>query len=46
MIAELVEPGLARDALTHRLGEARRRTRALCEAVIEAGSLTALETSA
>jgi glutamine synthetase adenylyltransferase len=46
LIAELVEPGLTRDALIQRLGEARQRTRALYEAVIEAGSLSALDASA
>jgi glutamine synthetase adenylyltransferase len=43
LIAELVEPGLARDALTQRVVEAKQRIRALYETVIEAGSLSALD---
>jgi glutamate-ammonia-ligase adenylyltransferase len=42
-VAELVEPGLAADALIARLDAARGRIRAAYDAVVKAGSLDALD---
>ena len=43
VVAELVEPGLAADALSLRIAEARGRIRTAYEAVVKAGSLSALD---
>ena len=42
-VAELVEPGLAAEALLERIDAARRRIRAAFDAVVKAGSLDALD---